>query len=289
MVKIKNAPTPDEASGPERDTENPKDSGIFKQTKDIRKKTPISGIQPTVNKQIEDAIQSLAKAVDNDYGKLRHNARNPLSVAFYESDYLIHALTNNEPLENDLVSHLEAIRDAIKRSVDVLAGNLKNVDEEIGRIHVKLKKTEIAPIIEQATGAFETKCCFTIKGCLEDVTAICDPEILCQILYNLIENGIKYNESKVKKITIFVRSGSYLTSITIRDNGIGVHEEEQKKIFEDGYRSPSTAHKPGSGIGLHFAKKAIEEMNGHLRVDDDNPEEGTAFLIELMNGIPRER
>ncbi len=103
---------------------------------------------------------------------------------------------------------------------------------------------------------------------------------LLLLLQNLIENGIKYNESPQPMIRVgFERSDDFFT-IFVADNGIGIPAEYQGKIFDMFTRLHSAAEYSGSGIGLAICKKIIHFCEGSITLESQAGE-GTTFYIHL--------
>lgn len=115
---------------------------------------------------------------------------------------------------------------------------------------------------------------------LPEVKAIATP--VRQILQNLLINGITYvEEGTVPHIRISLdHDGEDETVIVVSDNGIGIAEEYQKKVFEIFTRLHSKEKYPGSGIGLSISKKMMERMGGSISVSSV-PGEGSRFYLHF--------
>lgn len=108
-------------------------------------------------------------------------------------------------------------------------------------------------------------------------------EALNIILKNLIENGIKYNNSKPPQIWITYKGDESNHYLAVRDNGIGIEKEYQEQIFELFKRLHNRQHYEGSGIGLAICRKIAGRIKGTLTVESQ-PGEGSTFLLQLPKG-----
>ncbi|MFN4235406.1 MAG: ATP-binding protein [Bacteroidia bacterium] len=97
-------------------------------------------------------------------------------------------------------------------------------------------------------------------------------------LINVIDNACKYSPDKLAKVVLDFSSDKI--KIQVRDNGIGISEEEQKKIFTPFYRSNNAKSFQGSGLGLALSKRIIEKYNGKIWLTSQL-NKGTTFFIEL--------
>ncbi|MBU0945454.1 MAG: response regulator [Proteobacteria bacterium] len=87
------------------------------------------------------------------------------------------------------------------------------------------------------------------------------------VLATILENAVKYcDQGSTITVSCSMDSGNVL--IAIADNGPGIHEADQPKIFNKNFRAQSTQQRsPGSGLGLYFAKILTEVMDGTLTVE----------------------
>ncbi|MEN8138666.1 MAG: ATP-binding protein [Bacteroidota bacterium] len=113
-----------------------------------------------------------------------------------------------------------------------------------------------------------------------------DPAKLTQIISNLISNAVKYNKSggKVEITTSINKSNGYRLEIKVRDNGIGIKEEELLNIFDRFYRGDkdrkNIQNEPGSGLGLALTLELIKLLGGTIRAESVYGK-GTEFRVSL--------
>jgi signal transduction histidine kinase len=104
------------------------------------------------------------------------------------------------------------------------------------------------------------------------------------ILKNLVSNAIKYHD--LHKEQPFVQVKAWETSrqrtftIEVADNGAGIMETYQDKVFDMFFRA--TDKSEGSGLGLYIVKKAVEKLQGRIELQSQH-REGTTFTITLPN------
>jgi signal transduction histidine kinase len=104
--------------------------------------------------------------------------------------------------------------------------------------------------------------------------------LLYSALKNLVENGLKYNQSITPQVEISYKSTEIEHLISISDNGIGIKEEYHKKIFEMFKRLHNRESFKGSGIGLSIVKLAIEKLNGTITIESEEGQ-GSIFVLTL--------
>jgi PAS domain S-box-containing protein len=108
-----------------------------------------------------------------------------------------------------------------------------------------------------------------------------DKDRVSQVLTNLISNAIKYARYE-PLITITVTNDDDCVSVRVKDNGIGIPHEQQKKIFERFYRSESLPKNSyqGLGLGLYIAKEIVKKHQGKMGVKSE-PGFGAEFWFTL--------
>ena len=114
----------------------------------------------------------------------------------------------------------------------------------------------------------------------ETVPVLIDKDLTEQAVLNLAENAIKYSPPD-GKVIIRVTEQSDSVKIDVADNGYGIREEDQSRIFEKFYRAnaESAEEVKGSGLGLAFVKKAVEAQGGQVTVTSTFGQGSTFSLI----------
>jgi two-component system, OmpR family, phosphate regulon sensor histidine kinase PhoR len=141
------------------------------------------------------------------------------------------------------------------------------------------------PIIQPTLHSRNGQIDFDLKATDSIVKA--DKLHITNVLYNLFDNAIKYNEND-PLITISTENVNKSIVIKIRDNGIGMSPESQKKIFEKFYRIPTgNVHNvKGFGLGLNYVKELVKSHKGKVTVESEE-KKGSTFSISLpisLNG-----
>ena len=105
--------------------------------------------------------------------------------------------------------------------------------------------------------------------------------ILDEIIYNLCDNGVKYNK-KGGSLTVTISQEGELPVITVEDTGIGISEEDQKRIFERFYRVDKSHSKAigGTGLGLSIVKHGSMFLGADMKVESTLGE-GSKFILIL--------
>ncbi|MCY7358019.1 MAG: HAMP domain-containing histidine kinase [Rudanella sp.] len=111
---------------------------------------------------------------------------------------------------------------------------------------------------------------------------------LTNIVYNLVDNAIKYSPDK-PHITIRTQSLPDGVSLTVADQGLGLSKEQQSRIFETFYRVPTgNLHDvKGFGLGLSYVRKMVDAHHGRITVDSQ-PGQGSSFEVVIpykMNNV----
>lgn len=108
-----------------------------------------------------------------------------------------------------------------------------------------------------------------------------DNKILKNILFNLVSNAIKFSPES-KPIEVFTSVNASFIEIKVKDNGIGIPEEDQEQLFQRFFRGQNAANIQGTGLGLNIVARYVELMNGNITFES-KPEKGTIFIIKIPN------
>ena len=106
-----------------------------------------------------------------------------------------------------------------------------------------------------------------------------DPDRINQVLRNLIENAVKYSESGKIVISLSDIEDEYI--ISIKDEGRGIHPEQQERIFELHKTKELTQQSRGLGLGLYISKLIIELHQGRLWAESEGEGKGSTFFFSI--------
>ena len=114
-----------------------------------------------------------------------------------------------------------------------------------------------------------------------DIKLSCNKELMTRLMWNLIDNAIKYNKEK-GSILISLECPDQDVRLQIADSGIGIPQEEIPNIFNRFYRVDKSRSRGlgGSGLGLAISKWIVDLHNGSITVDSEL-NMGSTFTIAL--------
>ena len=157
--------------------------------------------------------------------------------------------------------------------LDEAAGDMKNLEM------VELKKlaeNTVQRLQAQAAGKNIT---VSVSGCEVEVEGV--PAILGEVIYNLIDNGIKYNRDGGRfDVTVAIVPGEAV--LTFKDTGCGIGSADKERVFERFYRVDKSHFKEtgGTGLGLSIVKHGILFHQGRIELESEL-EQGTTIKIFL--------
>jgi signal transduction histidine kinase len=243
----------------------------------------------------DDEIKRLADTFDGMLGRLEnafesqkqfiqdasHELRTPIAIA----------QTNIEVLEMDnkaTIKDYERLKDILKMNLErmsTLSEKLLLLSEsEQGKAN--WATVELAPLLTELAAEFKTKAGESginveLASIESSLPVLGDAFRLKQALVNLVDNAIKYNRPS-GEVKISARADDARVIIEIKDNGIGISQADQQRIFERFYRVDKSRSRAqgGSGLGLAIVKKIADEHGGTVSVESTLGE-GSTFRIAL--------
>lgn len=147
----------------------------------------------------------------------------------------------------------------------------------------------IQDVLKSTAASFESACTqkhISIELLLmpETVSVFADKRKIEQVLYNLIDNAIKFSENN-SSITVEVSKKNDKVFVSVKDHGIGIPRKELNKIWERFYKSDLSRgkDKKGTGLGLSIVKEVIQAHDEHINVISTEGV-GTEFIFSLSRG-----
>jgi len=200
-----------------------------------------------------------------------HDLKSPLRTI---SNYA--GLIKKKNADDKLEPYLDIISDSSRHMINLIEQNIT-----YGTIKSNMENKTVVDM-----NSIVEKVCLQLGNnygeyelVLENLTTIRSQEMaIHQVLQNIIENGLKYNESETKKIIISQSEDNSNHYLKVTDNGIGIAQGDYDKIFTMYERLHGNATYEGSGIGLAICKKAINKLGGDI-VLNSKVGVGSSFTI----------
>lgn len=172
-----------------------------------------------------------------------------------------------EILDEDIPTSTRFITGGVTKMNQLLAGILKV--SRVGRQELNISVVDTQRLVNDNIEAIkyqsnQAKAEFQVQP-LPQVQA--DPYLLAQIFANLLSNAVKYLDSKRPgKIELWADDQGDHFRFFVRDNGLGISEKDQKKVFEM-FRRGSNHAVDGEGVGLNYVKSAIKRLGGTISLE----------------------
>ena len=216
-----------------------------------------------------------------------HEFRTPLST-IHSSAALIRKYSQPEDAEKR-EKHLKRIQDSVENMRDILEDFLSIGRIEEGKIRLQPETLTSSELTEEI-GHLVTEMQLLAKKdqqiiFRQEITSAIelDLKMLRHVLTNLLSNAIKFSPDGAP-IEIVCAETSEQICIEVSDKGIGITEEDQKKLFERFFRGENAANIQGTGLGLYLVSRYTELAKGHIKWES-TPGKGTIFRIFLPKHI----
>jgi signal transduction histidine kinase len=212
-----------------------------------------------------------------------HEFKTPLTSIGAILEHLLDGEAKDPKKSREYYRILQHDSDRLKR----LVGNVLDFSRiEEGKKTYRLKPADPVELVEREVRSFERES--GIEGLAIRVQAeeliprvAVDEEALGQALHNILDNAVKFSPGE-KKIDVAIRNKSGAVEISVEDRGIGIPENELKRIYEKFYRGRQAASvsPTGTGLGLALVKHIMDAHHGDIFIRS-RPGEGTSVSLVL--------
>jgi signal transduction histidine kinase len=183
-------------------------------------------------------------------------------------------------LDADADTYIGFITDGTKRMnqliTDLLEYSRAGQTNEDERVQVEPSEVLSTVLTNLKVTIAETRAIVTAD---ELPPVLYDPTLLCQLLQNLIANGIKYRSQEAPRVHVSARRDQGEIIFSVQDNGQGIPPEHQEQIFAI-FKRLHGVDVEGTGIGLAMCKKIVERNGGRIWVESE-PGAGSTFYFTI--------
>lgn len=235
----------------------------------------------------EEANLSLEKEKELNRMKSRfvsmasHEFRTPLSSMQLSVVLIEKYLQTSDNVQ--ILKHLHKIKNAIASLNGILNDFLSLEKLEAGIVAPHYDTFDVVKFSEELTEEMQliTKedqiIIYQHTGSESEINL--DQNLLRNCLMNLISNAIKYSgEHTLIEFSTEISKGHYL--FTVKDNGIGIPQEDHAALFQPFFRAHNTGNIPGTGLGLNIVLRYVNLMDGHIHFES-KPDSGTLFILSF--------
>ena len=215
-----------------------------------------------------------------------HDLKNPLSMIQTSSEMITNYFDDSD--KKQLLEYNNYIFSSTQDMFELITNLLEINQIESGKLKVRPKLIDIQVILNDLIKRFRIlakakNISLYFKKDHKSYQAMLDEKMILSVLENLISNAIKYSPYD-KSVYIRLLSTETHIRCEIQDEGPGLSEEDQKKLFGQFARlSPQpTADEPATGLGLFIVKQLVETMRGKVWCDTEK-NKGATFIVEFPN------
>jgi signal transduction histidine kinase len=209
-----------------------------------------------------------------------HEFRTPLSTVL-SSAALASKYTQPED-QDKRERHIKRIKDSVKHLNDLLEDFLSLGKLEEGKVITKVEPFEVKEFLEEVCEEVSSilkegqKIQIEYKGANKFAT---DKKLFRNILINLLSNAVKFSDEGAS-----IQLQAHLTElrliVSIKDEGIGISEEDQQHMFTSFFRGKNAINIQGTGLGLHIVRRYVDLIHGDIRLESTLGE-GSTFIVDL--------
>ncbi len=209
-----------------------------------------------------------------------HELKTPLHTISGCAELMVNGMVKPEDMSRFSSQIYGEAQRMIQLVEDIM--QLSCLDEET--LEPDIENVDLYEVAQEAIRSLRPKAeQYHVQLNLKGETAIIQgmPGLLSEIVYNLCDNGIKYNR-KEGSVSLEVKKEKDSAVLIVSDTGIGIPKEHQERIFERFYRVDKSHSKNtgGTGLGLSIVKHAVRKNNGSISLDSE-PEKGTKITVRF--------
>jgi signal transduction histidine kinase len=248
------------------------------------------GINARLEQKVGERTRYLTEALDKEktlsllksrfVSLASHEFRTPLTGILSSANLLSkYVTTEDQPKRN---KHISIIISSVSILTDILNDFLSVGKIEEGKVYVRPIDIDMQRYI---------------RGLLEELQAVAkqgqqlsykhegpdkvflDPSLLRHIVMNLITNAIKFSFDD-SLIEITTRNNEESFTLSVKDRGLGISEEDQQHLFELFFRGANVTNIQGTGLGLHIIAKYVALMKGKIEYNTELSN-GTEFVVSF--------
>ncbi|ONN26783.1 histidine kinase [Thermosipho affectus] len=233
-----------------------------------------------------EKLKQLDKMKTEFVANISHELRTPLSAVKAYTETLLNMEVDPESQKE----FLSIIYEQSERLEALLNDLLDFTLIESGTMELEYSEFNICEVLQsvlEKVSPFAEKFRVKLEHSCSEVTVFADRKRIFQVVYNLLDNAIKFNDKEKDErfAKVNIKNEDNELIIEVEDNGIGISKEEKNKIFEKFYKGDRslTYEVSGTGLGLAIVKEIVRLHRGNIDVESE-VKKGTRFIVRIPLG-----
>jgi len=225
--------------------------------------------------------KELSQLKSNFVSMVSHEFRTPLGIIQSSAELLRDFLPRMEP------AHREEQLESITRNTRRMAGMMEEIlvlsRLDAGKLEFRPAQLDLGAfsrrIVDEVLSATNYRCTIQLDLDASLPEANADERLLGHILTNLLSNAVKYSET-AGTVSFTVGQHGTDAQCIISDQGIGISEEDQQRLFTAFHRGANVGSRSGTGLGLLLVKRCVDLHEGNLRIESQLGK-GTTVTVNI--------
>jgi signal transduction histidine kinase len=213
------------------------------------------------------------------------NASHELRTPIFSLGGFVELLDEEDPSPEERAEFVRTMRRQIERLTKLTADLLNLSQLDAGGIVMAIGNVDLSSLARDVTREFGPRADrrgsrLELRAPDRPVIAVADPERVRQIVRILLDNALTHTPQGAS-VTVTIYSVDQRAALTVSDDGTGIPQQTQKRIFERFYTADSAG---GSGLGLAIARELAQRMDGRIAISSSR--RFTAFTLDLPLAPP---
>ena len=234
--------------------------------------------------EFSETFDKMLKKIYADYKRQKdfssnvaHELRTPIAVMKSQLD-----LFRQKTDDADAKKMLRVLDNNVAKLsglVDAILSLRKKSDIKLDEVNLDILIDEI--VLDLEDKAYDRDVRIIARD--TNISLITDDSLLQRLVFNIVENAIKYNNPG-GRVDISAKEDGDKVKIKIADTGIGISPSDKERIFELFYQIDSSRGQEGYGIGLCLSKTIADMLGAKIEIYDNNPQ-GSIFVINIPKSL----
>ena len=241
-----------------------------------------------LEKKVQDRtkkIEQLLKQKNEFINQLGHDLKNPIGPIVNLTPVLLRHEEdpNKKKMLEVILRNVNHMKNLVTKTIELARLNSGNIRLHFEQLNLKHALNDS---IVRNKHILEENSVEIIDNLSEEFCVIADKLRIEELFDNIISNSVKYSNDEG---TIIINGSSTDTTVTIsiKDHGIGMSQEQIDCVFDEFYKADSSRHDfKSSGLGTSIIKRIVEKHGGHIKIESEGIGKGTTVTFTIQKNPP---